>query len=103
MRLAPLTAGVALATVIAVAGGPAAHAQSQNNQNQQTSKPAPVEVVVNPGDTLDGIATAHQTTYMRLFDANTNINDPNLIYPGDKIRIPAADEQLADRQLPAAV
>jgi LysM repeat protein len=100
MRLTPITAGVALAAVMAVIGGPAAHAQSHNNQNSQ-SKNAPNMVTINVGDTLDGIATAHQTTYVRLFDANTNIQDPDIIYPGDKIRIPAVDEQLADRPLPA--
>jgi len=57
-------------------------------------------VIVNDGDTLDGIATAHQTTYVRLFDANNNIQDPDVIYPGDKLRIPAPDEQLPDRPLP---
>lgn len=99
MRLAPLTAGIALAAVMAVAGGPAAHAQSQTNQNHQKNDAN--MVTINPGDTLDGIATAHQTTYIRLFDANTKIQDPNLIYPGDKVRIPAADEQLPDRSLPS--
>lgn len=37
-----------------------------------------------------------------MFDANTNIADPNMIYPGDTYRIPAPDEQLADRPLPGA-
>jgi LysM repeat protein len=101
MRLAFFVAGLALATGFLVAGGPAAHAQgtssSQNNTNNQSQN----NVVVNPGDTLDGIATQHQTTYVRLFDANINITDPNLIYPGDTVRIPAPDEQLANRPLPA--
>jgi LysM repeat protein len=92
-------AGLAVATGFLAVSAPSAHAQSQNNQNDQTNKNT--TVVVNPGDTLDGIATAHQTTYVRLFDANTNIQDPDLIYPGDTVRIPAADEQLADREIPA--
>ena len=57
-------------------------------------------VVVNPGDTLDGIATAHQTTYVRLFDANSSITDPNLIYPAEQIRVPDPKEQLPNRPLP---
>jgi LysM repeat protein len=101
MRLAPLTAGVALATALAVAGGPSAHAQSQNNQNGQSKSAKTNVVVIKEGDTLDGIATAHQTTYIRLFDANTNIQDPNIIYPGDKVRVPDPNEKLADRPLPA--
>jgi LysM repeat protein len=99
MRLAPFATGLAVAAAIAVAGSPSAHAQSQNNQNDQ--KKNNQTVVVNPGDTLDGIATAHQTTYVRVFDANTSIQDPDLIYPGDSLRIPAADEQLPDREIPA--
>lgn len=98
MRLAPFAAGLAIVASFAVTGSPSAHAQSpshQNNQKTQTN-----EVVINPGDTLDGIATSHQTTYVRLFDANTNIQDPNLIYPGDKVRIPDPNEQLQDRPLP---
>jgi hypothetical protein len=86
---------------MAAAGG-SAHAQSPNNQNNGQSKNDSNMVEIQVNDTLDGIATAHQTTYIRLFDANDNIQDPNLIYPGDKIRIPDADEQLPDRPLPSA-
>lgn len=100
MRLLPFAAGLAIATGFMLGGSPAAHAQSQTNQKQQSAKLAPNMVVVNPGDTLDGIATAHQTTYVRLFDANSNINDPNLIYPAEQIRIPDPSEQLPDRPLP---
>jgi LysM repeat protein len=57
-------------------------------------------VIVNEGDTLDAIATQNGTTYVRLFDANPDIQDPNIINPGDKVRIPDADEQLPDRALP---
>jgi LysM repeat protein len=101
MRLAPITAGLLTAAVM-VLSGPAAHAQSQTNQNGQTKDKTDANiVVVNDGDTLDGIATEHQTTYMRLFDANTNIQDPDVIYPGDKVRVPDPSEQLAERALPA--
>jgi LysM repeat protein len=98
MRLAPLATGLAIAATFVVSGG-SAHAQSQNNQNTQNSQPQ--TVVVNDGDTLDGIATAHQTTYVRMFDANSKIENPDLIYPGDSLRIPAANEQLPNRPLPA--
>jgi LysM repeat protein len=102
MRFAKITAGVALAAVIAAAGAPSAHAQSQPNQNNGQTKNSNNNVVVQTGDTLDGIATTHQTTYVRLYDANDKIQDPNVIYPGESVRIPAADEQLPDRPLPAA-
>lgn len=68
----------------------------------QQSQPAPVNITVQPGDMLVKIAEDHQTTYSRLFDANPQIADPNVINPGDVIRIPAADEQLASRPMPQA-
>ena len=55
--------------------------------------PAPVIVTVAPGDTLSSIAAAEQTTYVRIFDANTQITDPNVIDVGWQLRIPTADEQ----------
>ena len=41
---------------------------------------------VKPGDTLSEIAEEYETTYQHLADIN-NIEDPNLIYPGQKIVI----------------
>lgn len=99
MRLALFVAGVASAAVLSVVGGPSAHAQTTSNQNN--NQPAKVNVTVNEGDTLSSIADAHQTTYVRIFDANTNIADPDIIYTGDSLRVPSADEQLADREIPA--
>ena len=44
------------------------------------------------GDTLGGIAKKYYgkaSAYMRIFEANRDIiEDPNLIYPGQKIKIP---------------
>jgi len=85
-----------------------AHTISRNIKlaavQQQPAVPAPaagpVTVTVVPGDTLSGIAATNDTTYMRLFDVNDFINNPNLIHPGDQIRIPASDEQLTDRAVP---
>jgi LysM repeat protein len=102
MKLAPFATGFAMAAAIAVSHGPAVHAQTHtNNSKVKQASTEQVFASVNDGDTLDGIATAHQTTYARLYDANTDIQDPDLIYPGEKVRIPAADEQLASRPLPS--
>lgn len=70
---------------------------------EEATPEAPLEVIVEvqKGDSLSKIATAHETTWKRLFDANVNIADPNIINPGDKIRIPAAEEVLAERAAPA--
>lgn len=55
------------------------------------------QVEVRPGDTLQSIATKHQTTYVHLFNANEEIVDPDVIQAGQSIRIPSADEQVPDR------
>lgn len=43
--------------------------------------------VVKSGDTLSGIAAKYGTTYQKLAEAN-GISNPNLIYPGQEIKIP---------------
>lgn len=97
MRLALFAAGLAGTAVLAVAGAPSAHAQTTNSQNNNQPK----NVVVAEGDTLSSIADANQTTYVRIFDANDKIQDPDLIYAGDSLRIPDPAEQLPDREIPA--
>ena len=37
-----------------------------------------------------------------LFDANTSIENPDLIYPGDQLRVPTKDEKLTTRPMPAS-
>lgn len=100
MRLALVLAGVLAVPILWLSGGSVAHAQT-NNQKPQNDPPKPVMVEVQPNDTLTKIATDYQTTYPRVYDANPNIEHPDLIYPGDKLRIPKPDEQLASRPLPA--
>lgn len=50
---------------------------------------------VRPGDTLSHIAQAHfgrASLWPRIFDANRDqLDDPDLIRPGQVLRIPAAD------------
>lgn len=43
--------------------------------------------IVKPGDNLSSIAAKYGTTWRRLFQANPNIINPDLIYPGQKIII----------------
>lgn len=62
----------------------------------------PITVVVQPGDSLSSIAAAQQTTYVRLYNANSFIEQPDVINPGDVIRIPKPDEVLPERALPEA-
>ncbi len=71
---------------------------TKTQQPQATSQQTQVvTVTVQPGDTLSSIAQAHGTTYVRIFDANADIANPDVIDVNQKIRIPTADEQLPDR------
>ncbi|MES2630679.1 MAG: LysM peptidoglycan-binding domain-containing protein [Patescibacteria group bacterium] len=54
-------------------------------------------ITVQSGDTLESIATAHNTTYVRLFNANPGIANPDMIDVGNQITIPAAEKELEDR------
>ncbi|MET0980091.1 MAG: transglycosylase family protein [Candidatus Saccharimonadales bacterium] len=69
---------------------------------QEIKKPADVKTVkIAPGDSLVKIATEKDLTVQQLFDANDKIKHPSLIFPGDEIRIPAKDEKLTTRPMPA--
>ena len=70
---------------------------AEKKEAKKDEKPAPVMVEVQPGDSLSAIADAHDTTYVRIFNANDFIANPDIINPGDKVRIPTADEQLPER------
>lgn len=67
----------------------------------QPAPPSPVEVTVAPGDNLTEIAATNNSTALRVFYANTNVQDPDLIYPAEQLRIPTNDEQLTPREVPA--
>lgn len=60
-----------------------------------------VMVQVQPGDYLEKIANDHNTSYLRLFYANTDIQNPDLIFPGETVRVPAENEPLVARDLPS--
>lgn len=49
--------------------------------------------IVKKGETLSGIASMYNTTYQELAKYN-NIENPNLIYPGDKIKIPNTRKEI---------
>ncbi len=97
MRRVALIAVVFVAAVIMTAGtSQPAHAENSETDAENT-------VTVEQGDTLSKIAKAHDTTYQRIYYANTDIEHPDLIYPGDELRIPAPDETLAERPIPTTV
>lgn len=71
------------------------HAQSEDNTSNEVENVTKVK----SGDTLSGIAKEYDTVWQRLFDANDDIEDPDLIYPSQKIRIPGENEDLAARSV----
>lgn len=71
-----------------------------DDETPSSQQPKEVLVSVQPGDYLTKIAKAHDTTALRLFYANGDIKDPDLIYPGQKLRVPSADEKLTPRPVP---
>jgi LysM repeat protein len=80
---------------------PKAKVEAAAKVTEAPKTPEPVFAEVQMGDSLIKIAEQHGLTYQRLFDANPQIAHPDLINPGDKIRVPVADEQLVSRPLPA--
>ena len=59
---------------------------SSNSSAGNTSGGTATTYIVKEGDTLSEIAQRYGTTTERLAEIN-NISDPNLIYPGEVIRI----------------
>lgn len=98
MRLFALSAAAVLSTLVLGASSTAAHAAPTPETNKSIASQT---VTIAPGDSLSTIATAKDSTIQRLYDANETITNPDLIYPGDKLRVPSPDEQLATRPLPA--
>jgi LysM repeat protein len=96
-----LVAALLFATIFVAAGLQSASAETQKPNEKNASQVTNDQVVVVPGDNLSKIAGQKQTSYVRLFDANEQIADPDLIHPGDKIRIPKPDEQLPNRPIPS--
>ena len=98
MRTSAIVAGIFVAIVFFVTANPTASAASQ--KEQQASKKI---VEVQPGDSLSLIADEHKTTYQRIYFANKEIEHPDIINPGDKLRIPHDKEKLNERPLPGSV
>lgn len=106
MKIKAVLPAFALASVFAISHNGVVHAQAapantNTAQSAQTTQPQTI-VTVQPGDTLSSIALSENTTYVRIFDANSQIQNPNIIYPGQQFSIPAASEQLPNRPLPGS-
>lgn len=99
MRLVALSIAAVMSMLALGVNGPVAEAAPAKKVNKVVSK----TVTIEPGDSLSTIAADNQSTIQRLYDANTKIENPNLIYPGEDLKVPHADEKLATRPMPADV
>jgi len=97
MRISAITAVLFGVCVIFATQGQTVSAE---NNIKPENKQKKVYIIVKRGDTLTKIAKDHSSTYQRIFFANTEIENPDLIYPDTKLRIPSQDEKLTERPLP---
>lgn len=67
------------------------------SQTTSTSNTSEKTYTVVSGDTLSGIASKYGTTYQKLAEYN-GISNPNLIYPGQKIKIPSSSSNYEYKQ-----
>lgn len=95
MKIKSTLAAIAVIFSVAILHAPGAYAAEKNTDRPKEK--TPTVVTVKSGDTLTTIAKAHKTNYVKLFNANKEIANPDAIDIGDKIRIPAKGEKLPDR------
>jgi LysM repeat protein len=104
MRRIATIAMLLLVICIFTGSGVRVHAEGQEQTNQninQIQKPKEYKVVkVQSGDSLSKIAKKHHSTYRRIFYANVKIKDPNLIFPGQHVRVPNKGMKLKKRSIP---
>lgn len=97
MRLyAIITAALVAVAIVSVSGGKV----FADTTTSAGSAPVSQKITVQLGDTLSSIAASAKTTYVRIFDANSQIQNPDLIYPGEVLTIPSTNEVLPQRQWP---
>lgn len=65
------------------------HAKSEPARHAATPASSDGGYVVQPGDTLSGIAARHGLAWPRLFELNRDVvEDPDMIFPGESLRLP---------------
>jgi len=104
MRFNTTVAALAIIFAVSIFGGTLTHADSKQPTvataapaSESKKKEEPVMVTVNMGDNLSSIADTYHTTWVRIYNANESIVNPDAIDIGQTFRIPKDDEQLPDR------
>jgi len=101
MRInAVIIAALVAIVIISVASG-RTYAQTQKKiiHKPVTTEVVDKDVIVQSGQYLEEIAALNDTTYQRIYDDNSQIVNPNLIYPGESLQIPGSNQQLPDRPM----
>lgn len=103
MNFNKTVAALAIILAASIFGGQTTFADTKESTttttpaNESTKRDEPVMVTVSAGDSLSSIADAHHTTWVRIYNANDTITNPDVIDVGQVFRIPTDDEQLPDR------
>lgn len=93
---------VAAASLWSTTHASAAHAADQpgnQTQTQNQDQPKLTPYTVQRGDYLDKIAKDHNIAWPSIYELNTDISNPDIIYPDQKLNLPDRDIVLT-RQLP---
>lgn len=98
MRLVATSAAVFASAVALAASGSSAPAHAAPNTND--NKDLPKSVTVQSGDYLSKIARENDSNWKRMFYANPKIEHPDVIHPGNKLKVPADGAQLNKRPIP---
>lgn len=100
-KFAPLVVGL-FAIALTAAN---AHTAAAAPQKENTKKSSPYQTVytVKFGDTLTSIGEKYKIKYTRLFDANKQIANADVIDVGDKVKIPTKKAKFAKRTATTAL
>lgn len=75
--------------------------EAEPKSTYKVSKPKPVKYKVKTGDNLTSIAKKNKTTWERIYFKNTDLEHPDVIIVDSELMIPAPDEKLKKRDVPA--
>lgn len=87
-------------TGLILAGGQPSVSPDQSSILPPVEEQKITNIIVEPGDSLSKIAKKYDTTWRRIYDANDQVKNPDIINPGEALRIPDTNESLSPRPLP---
>lgn len=108
MQLTVTAATVVGALFLSTGHGHITSAAAQSTANQVKTKHVttaivtPRVVTVAPGDYLYKIASDTNTSVQRIYDANTSITNPDLVFPGQQLTILDEKAEIPHREMPQA-